>query len=233
MDRVLGFDTSTPFLTVALTEGGEVLGESEVEPDSTGRPRHARELLGAIEGVIGEASRWEGVGRIGVGIGPGTFTGLRIGISTARALAQSRDLEIAGVSSLRALAAGAADEAHDVLAVLDAKRTEAFAALYRGGEELWEPWVGSPEDLTALAFEHSEAMLAVGDGAVRFRQELEASGAEVPADEDPLHRLRARHICLLAAEAEAGPLQEIKPTYLRRPDAELWRERDRGPTSTP
>lgn len=233
MDRVLGFDTSTPFLSVALTEGEEVLAESEVEPDSTGRPRHARELLGTIEGVLSEASGWEGLGRIGVGIGPGTFTGLRIGISTARALAQSRGLPVTGVSSLRALAAGAAHAANDVLAVLDAKRTEAFAALYVGGEELWEPWVGSPQDLSARVSERSEAPLAVGDGAVRFREELEASGADVPADEDPLHRLRARHVCFLAADAEAKPLPEIKPTYLRRPDAELWRERDRGTTSTP
>ena len=71
-------------------------------------------------------------------------------------------------------------------------------------------------------------MIAVGDGAVRFRGEMEASGAQVPPDGDAMHRVRARHICFLAAETEAGPFADIKPTYLRRPDAELWRERDHG-----
>jgi len=231
MDRVLGFDTATPSLTVAIAAGTEVLSEVDVEPDATGRPRHARQLMAAIEGALGETGGWDGVERIGVGLGPGTFTGLRIGISTARALAQSRGLPIAGVSSLRALAAGSG--APLTLAVLDAKRTEAFAGLYgHEGHEAWEPWVGSPDELGARVSGLGQPMLAVGDGAVRFREELEASGAEVPADEDPLHRLRARHVCFLAARAEARPLLEIKPTYLRRPDAELWRERDRGSTGS-
>ncbi len=230
---MLGFDTSTTYLTVAMTDGEDVLAEREISPDPTGRPRHARELMGAVEDVIGEAGSWTAVGRVAVGLGPGTFTGLRIGIATARALAQSRGLPLAGVSSLRALAAGA-NGGTDVLSILDAKRAEAFAALYeRGGHELWEPWVGAPSELAKRVSERAEPVLAVGDGAVRFREELEASGAQVPPNEDPLHRLRARHLCRLAALSETGSLEEIKPTYLRRPDAELWRERDRESKSTP
>ena len=234
MNRVLGFDTSTAHLSVAITADGKTLSEREAGPDETGRPRHARELLVAIEGVLGETGGWDSVTRIGVGIGPGTFTGLRIGISTARALAQARDLPVVGVSSLSALAAGAGETGwRAVLAVLDAKRKEAFAALYGPeGEELWEPWVGSPSDVVPRVEELSEMPLAVGDGAVRFREELEASGARVPPDADRRHRLGARHVCRLATQADAEPLIEIKPTYLRRPDAELWRERDRGPTRT-
>jgi tRNA threonylcarbamoyladenosine biosynthesis protein TsaB len=230
VDRVLGFDTSTGYLTVALLEGEEVLSNREIPPDEAGRPRHARELLLAIEAVLAEGGGWEAVDRIAVGLGPGTFTGLRIGISTARALAQSRSLPLVGVSSLRALAAGADGE---VLAVLDAKRNEAFAALYDSeGDELWEPWVGSPESLAGRIAERGENVLTVGDGSVRFRAELEASGAQVPLDEDRIHRVAARHVCRLAKTAQAGELTEIKPTYLRRPDAELWRERDRGQKST-
>ena len=231
MDRVLGFDTSTGYLTVALLAGGELLAEREIAPDeATGRPRHARELLLAIEAVLAEGEGWESVERIGVGLGPGTFTGLRIGISTGRALAQSRDLPLVGVSSLRALASGGDGE---VLAVIDAKRNQAFAALYGAdGEELWQPSVGSPESLAGRIAERGGALLGVGDGSVRFRAELEASGADVPPDGDMRHRVAARHVCRLAAAAEVGELGDIKPTYLRRPDAELWRERDRGPTST-
>ncbi|MDX6588218.1 MAG: tRNA threonylcarbamoyladenosine biosynthesis protein TsaB [Solirubrobacterales bacterium] len=229
VQRVLGFDSSTAHLSVALTAGRDVTCERTVDPDPTGRPRHARELLTVVEEVIGETG-WDSVDRIAVGLGPGTFTGLRIGIATARGLAQSRGMALTGVSSLRALAAGSAG-ASPVLAVIDAKRDEVFAALYEGEAEVWEASVGSPGDLASRLREEGAPVLAVGDGAVRFRSELEASGAEVPADEDGAHRVRARHVCLLATGAEAGPLAEIKPTYLRRPDAELWRERDRGTTS--
>ncbi len=92
MQRVLGFDTSTANLSVALTAGGDVACERVVHPDETGRPRHARELLAVVEGVVDEAGGWDSIGRIAVGLGPGTFTGLRIGIATARGLAQSSGL---------------------------------------------------------------------------------------------------------------------------------------------
>ena len=231
MNRVLGFDTSTGYLTVALLAGDEVVAQSEIAPDEvTGRPRHARELLPAIEAVLSTGGGWDAVERIGVGLGPGTFTGLRIGISTARALAQSLDLPLVGVSSLRALASGGDGE---TLAVIDAKRNEAFAALYGAeGEEVWEPSVNTPERLASRVAERGGGLLAIGDGSVRFRAELEATGIDVPPDGDARHRVAARHICRLAAVARAGELEEIKPTYLRRPDAELWRERDRGPKST-
>jgi len=231
VNRVLGFDTSTGYLTVALLAGDEVVAQSEIAPDEvTGRPRHARELLPAIEAVLSTGGGWDAVERIGVGLGPGTFTGLRIGISTARALAQSLDLPLVGVSSLRALASGGDGE---TLAVIDAKRNEAFAALYGAeGEEVWEPSVNTPERLASRVAERGGGLLAIGDGSVRFRAELEATGIDVPPDGDARHRVAARHICRLAAVARAGELEEIKPTYLRRPDAELWRERDRGPKST-
>jgi tRNA threonylcarbamoyladenosine biosynthesis protein TsaB len=230
MQRVLGFDTATAHLSVAITAEGELIDERSVDPDPTGRPRHARELLSVAESVVADAGGWEGIDRIAVGLGPGTFTGLRIGIATARGLAQASGLELVGVSSLEALAAAQGPE-RPVLAMIDAKRNEVFAALYRDGNAIWEASVGPPEDLAERVRRADESPLAVGDGAVRFRGELKASGAEVPPDSDGAHRVRARHVCLLASEAEAGPLAEIKPTYLRRPDAELWRERDRGTTS--
>jgi tRNA threonylcarbamoyladenosine biosynthesis protein TsaB len=230
VQAVLGFDTSTGNLSVAIGAGSEVICERMVEPDPDGRPRHARELLGMVEEVVSEAGGWEAIGRIGVGLGPGTFTGLRIGIATARGLAQSSGRELVGVSSLAALAAGS-ENASTVLAVIDAKRNEVFVALYEGETEVWKASVGSPADLAERVQNLPAPPLAVGDGAVRFRDELEASGAEVPPDHDGAHRVWARHVCRLATGAEAGPLAEIKPTYLRRPDAELWRERDRGNTS--
>ena len=108
-----------------------------------------RAMLGAPRGCRGrngESGGWDSVDRIAVGLGPGTFTGLRIGIATARGLAQSSGLELAAFPRLRALAAGSrGDEAG--LAVIDAKRDEVFAALYEGEDEVWEASVGPPGDL--------------------------------------------------------------------------------------
>lgn len=234
MSSILGFDTSTGELTVAITTGADVVAEREAGPDVSGRPRHARELMRAIDGAVVDAGGWDRISCLAVGVGPGTFTGLRIGVSTARALAQARGLPLAGVSSLRALATGAHSLAPAAtLAVLDAKRGEAFAALHEGDVELWPPWVGPPGALAERVSALDGAPLAVGDGSIRFRDELEAAGAVVPADEDPVHRLRARHVCHLVARAEAGRPELIQPTYLRRPDAELWRERDRGSRNGP
>ena len=122
--------------------------------------------------------------RIAVGVGPGSFTGLRLGIATARGLAQARDLPLVGVSSLAALAAGA--ERTAALAVIDARRGEVFAAAAAGGcsgRPRWDP--------EALAARIQPGWLTIGDGAVRFREPLERAGAVIPADDSPLHRVSA------------------------------------------
>jgi tRNA threonylcarbamoyladenosine biosynthesis protein TsaB len=229
MGTTLGFDTATAWLSVALVDGDQVVAEREAGPDDAGRPRHASALLGAVDEVVKAAGGWERVGRIAVGVGPGTFTGLRIGVATARALAQARAIGVAGVSSLAALAAGVDGAAGErpTLAILDAKRNEAFAGLYGPtGDELWPAWVGAPEELARRLAELDSAPVAVGDGSVRFRDQLEAAGAVVLPDGDGAHRVRARYLCRLAERLPDGP--EIEPNYLRRPDAELWRERDHG-----
>ena len=230
MDATLGLDTSTATLAVAVTADGSPLAEEEAGPGPDGRPGHATELLPAIERAVAAAGGWERIGEIAVGIGPGTFTGLRIGVATARALALSRALPLAGVSSLAALAAGIdRGPGEEGLAVIDAKRGEAFAALYgHSGEVVWEPFVAQPDELAERLRGHAASVAAAGDGSLRFRTQLEAAGVAVPAEGDPAHRVRARHICDLAAAAGLGPPEAVEPTYLRRPDAELWRERDRG-----
>ncbi len=86
------------------------------------------------------------------------------------------------------------------------------------------------EALAGRLAELAPAPVAVGDGSLRFRSQLESAGVEVPPDADPAHRLAARHICALAATVEPGPPTDVRPAYLRRPDAEVWREqRDRNP----
>ena len=229
---VIGIDTSTAYASVALTRGAAVLVEEARGPDEAGRPRHAELLLEAVEACVGESGGWEVVDSIAVGLGPGSFTGLRIGIATARALAQARELPIAGVSSLAALARGIGErpeaEGRPRLPVLDARRGQAFAAIHEAnGAQARGPFLAEPEELAAAAAALEPPPLAAGEGSVRFRSELEAAGAVVPADGDGVHRVAARHVCALGAAAEQSAPERIEPTYLRAPDAKTWLERDR------
>jgi len=227
---ILGFDTATADTAVAITDGGEPVTQTVIGPGLDGRPAHGRALLGAIEGAVGAAGGWDRIERIAVGIGPGSFTGLRIGVSTARALTQARGLPLVGVLTTAALSTGIAalPEAtrRDRLAILDARRGEVFASLDRG-EGPSAPQVLPPEEIAGtFATERIAGALAAGDGSIRFRPEIEAAGVEVLSDSSPAHRLSALHICTLGAEMAPGSANDLTPHYLRRPDAERWLERD-------
>ena len=136
---ILGLDTATPATAVAvLPDDGEPV-ELRHEPAPGERPGHAAQLLPLARRALDAlGATFADVRRIGVGVGPGTFTGLRIGVATARALAQATGAEVAAVSTLEALAAAAATD-RAVLAVLDARRGEAYAAAFRDGERLAGP----------------------------------------------------------------------------------------------
>lgn len=224
--RVLGFDTATPATTVAFLADRGRVAESRHDPAPGERPGHATRLLDLVERVLAEAgATWADVDRLAVGVGPGSFTGLRIGVATARALAQSQDVELVGVGTLEALAAGVREglpEAEAVVPVLDARRGEAFAAVVRGPSGAsTAPRAVPPEGLAEVVAEAGAGALAVGDGAVRFRAHLEAAGAAVPADGHPLHAVSARHVCRLGAAAAPSDRRAVLPDYLRPPDAEL------------
>jgi tRNA threonylcarbamoyladenosine biosynthesis protein TsaB len=253
---VLGFDTATPSTAVALRleDGSAMQARDDPSPTQPGddssltrpraRPAHATRLLGMADELLGRAGiHWRAVGRIAVGVGPGTFTGLRVGIATARGLAQSLGVELVGVSSLRALAEPALRcepaGSGGVFAVLDARRGEAFLAAYglteRGSsEELVAPRALGPEEMGGIV-EQTEGRrgegqgcrwLAIGDGAVRFRDELQDAGVAVAPDDSSLHLLSAEAICALGARGVPGAAREaILPDYCRPPDAEIALER--------
>jgi tRNA threonylcarbamoyladenosine biosynthesis protein TsaB len=179
---------------------------------------------------------WDGVARLCVGTGPGGFTGLRLGISTARALSQGRDVPVVGVSSLEALArgvehvpprdleaAGHPDPHGPVLAVIDARRGEVFVAAYRHHRCTLAPMAIDPAELAERLAARREwgrtAMLAVGDGAVRFRAELERAGVAVPADGSRAHRVSALMVCRLGRARDPADRDALLPDYQREPDA--------------
>jgi len=229
MPAIIGFDTATDETAVAAVRDGELLFAGSVGPGDDRRPAHATRLLAEVEEAAAAAGGWDSVVRIAVGVGPGSFTGLRIGVATARALAQSLRIELVGVGTLTALARGAASGAGErpLLAALDARRGELFAALYDAGdEEIWEPFVVAPGELAERLAQLNDPPLAAGSGALRFRDELQESGAEVLGDSDPSHRIAAREICAIGGLISASDPESVAPIYLRQPDAERWHERD-------
>jgi tRNA threonylcarbamoyladenosine biosynthesis protein TsaB len=194
---VLAFDTATEVATSALVRlpDGECLGERSSRP---------LQILEDVDGLLADA----GLGReslegLVVGTGPGSYTGLRIGLMTARALSFALDVPVAGVSTLAALAAGAPG----ARPVLDGKRAEVFTLAAEG-----------PVVMRAQDFRVERGAVYVGDGAVRYREQIEHRGGDVPSDHDPRHVPWARHHAGLAREF--GPAEAAEPIYLRLPDAE-------------
>jgi tRNA threonylcarbamoyladenosine biosynthesis protein TsaB len=224
---VLGLDTATASSAVALRLADGTATEARDDPRPGEHPGHATRLLEMAHELLAEAGvSWSDVGRIAVGVGPGAFTGLRVGVATARGLAQSLSAELVGVSSLEALASAglaAEQEVDTILAVIDARRGEVFAAAYGGAVETAPVRALAPEDLSkVVGGVRTGRWLAVGDGALRYAATIEALGVSSPPVDSPLHRVSAAAICALGVHAEpAFGLEEIVPDYRRRPDAEL------------
>src|SRR5262249_21018354 len=190
-------------------------------------------LLAEVERSVEAAGGWGAIERIAIGVGPGSFTGLRIGIATARALAQGHGIPIAPVGSLAALARGISGDSdagdRTALPVLDARRSEVFVALHAAdGSELWPPLVADPGEVVDRLQELDQRPLAAGDGALRFASDLETGGATVAPPDDPVHRIAARHVCALGEAADDLAPDRIEPVYLRPPDAKRWLQRDRN-----
>jgi tRNA threonylcarbamoyl adenosine modification protein YeaZ len=188
----LAFDTATSVATAALVRDGEVLGER-----SSRAVRVLEDAAGLLHDSGADPAELSG---IVAGIGPGSFTGMRMGIAAARGLSLALDVPVAGVSTLAALLEGAPG----AVPVIDAGRREVFTLLDG------EPSVCAPDRVPAG--------LCVGDGALRYRTVLEERGAEVPPDEDERHLPRARFHAALALHF--GPADAVEPLYLRIPDAE-------------
>jgi tRNA threonylcarbamoyladenosine biosynthesis protein TsaB len=192
---ILAFDTATDVATSALVQDGEVLGE---------RVSRAVRVLDDFEDLLGDAGLGaSAVEGIVVGRGPGSYTGLRMGLVTARTLSFSLGVPVAGVSTLAALAEGVPGAAP----LIDGRRGEVFALADD------EPACVAAEQLGVEA-----DRTYVGDGAVRYRELLEAAGGRVPSDDDPVHVPWARHHAALARDF--GAAEDAEPIYLRLPDAE-------------
>jgi len=231
---IIGFDTSLATTSVCVVrDDGEVF--STPPPDAAslmGPPSHSRELLPELDRLVRQAGiRLSEIHSIAVGVGPGTFTGLRIGVATARALGQAIRVGVRPVSSLEALALGAASRADGVpgrplVSLIDARRGQVFVAVYRADAagaltELHDPAVDEPDGVLELVRSLEPTPLAVGDWAVRSAQGLEDAGAEIPPSGSGLHAVDALYVCRLGMNVAPAAPEDVKPVYLRLPDVEL------------
>jgi tRNA threonylcarbamoyladenosine biosynthesis protein TsaB len=217
---ILALDASTPVTTVALARDREILAEISTMGRGT-----SETLLPAVQDALDLAGEeLDAVGLVLAGVGPGTFTGIRIAAATARALCAGTGIALAKNSTLDALAAPALSCSPDVLAVLDARRRQVFVRRFSEAGPTTGIYCVRPEELSA----DGEPVL-VGDGALRYRGVLSDLG-RIPPDDSPLHRVTAAgHV--ISADLAVVRLEDLVPIYVREPDAEV--RRDLNPWSRP
>lgn len=226
---ILACDASTSVVTVAVAYAEDAGREILTEISVTSRGA-SEALLPAAHAALRLVGKDLGtVERVLVGVGPGTFTGIRIALATARALVFATGGALSKNTTLAALAAPAllSMQKPDILAVLDAKRRQVFAQRFAGDAPCGGVFCVAPEELSSrLPVEN--APLVVGDGAVRYREALSGLG-HIPPDGSPLHRVTAAGHVLSADLTPVSP-EEVVPLYVREPDAEA--RRDLNPWST-
>jgi tRNA threonylcarbamoyladenosine biosynthesis protein TsaB len=231
---VVALETSTPQTGVALGTEQGVIGSITLSW-SVG---HSEVTVPALHQLL----RWSEidlrqVGGVAVGVGPGLFTGLRVGVATARALAQTLGVRMVGIGSLDVLAYSVRYARPRICAVTDGKRGQVFYAFYRsvpGGVTRETDYAaGTPERLAADLEASAEETLLVGNGALLHRRRLEASAAHLdfasPANAFPLAVWLLELAVPRFFREESWAPHEVVPMYLRKSDAEInWTRRARG-----
>ena len=231
---ILGIDTATPQVGCAIGGHEGVLASFQTAKGK----RHAETLVPAIDFVCRQANvELDEIGAIAVDIGPGLFTGLRVGVATAKAMASALRVPVVGVTSLDLLAFPLRWTNRRIVSVVDARRGEVFYASYRqvpgGVQRLTEPMVGTPEQLCNEIQATGDDCLAVGDGARRYADELidlikveiADAGLAYPSPSSLVQLAHAR-----ALREEFVNPWDLQPVYLRKADAEInWVSRERDP----
>lgn len=229
----LALDTATPATVAAAigpsgTDGSDGARAARIEMPAEGaRPDHTRRLLVLAEEVLAATGgEWSTVRRIVVGLGPGTFTGIRVGVATARAAAAASGAAVVGVSTSAALAAAARDAGADgpIVVAQDARRKEYFVTVVGPGDVAEQiaalaPFTCAQTDLVAtVAALDPRPAVAVGDGAQAWRDDLEALGVRVP-DDAAAHRVDGLALIAVAARTAPASAADVRPVYVRAPDA--------------
>jgi tRNA threonylcarbamoyladenosine biosynthesis protein TsaB len=235
---ILAIETSTGAESIALVEaflqGTDIFPERRILAESILNvpSNHSARLMPAIDHLLREVSLSIGeIQGISLALGPGSFTGLRIGVSTVKGLAYALQVPVAGVPTLDALAQNARYASSLVCPILDARKKEVYAALYRGDGsgrliKMSEDWVLPP---AALASRIPEKTLFLGDGVPVYGQELkERLGTKALFAPPELFLPRAANVaCLSISAFQNGPTLDLfsfTPIYVRRSEAEIHYE---------
>ena len=225
---ILGIETATERVSVAIGGHEGVIGLFEV---TKGR-RHAETLVPAIEFTCRQAGiELEEISVVAVDVGPGLFTGMRVGLASAKAIAQALRIPMIGISSLDLLAFASRHSDKVVVPVIDARKSEVFSAMYRqvpgGIQRIAEPTVGPVEELVADLMARNQDVLCVGDGARRYSDEIvEGYHCEIGGDAHPSASPLVQLAHARALREEWVNAREIEPMYLRAPDAVInWSTR--------
>lgn len=227
---VLGIETSTPTPSVAIGSEQGIVGSCLVSRGVT----HGEFLLPAVEFLMTQAGlSYRNLSAVAVGLGPGLFTGLRVGIATAKSLAQVLSVPIVGVPSLDLLAFDVRYSNRLICPAVDAKRGQVFFAFYRqvpgGVARVSDYLVGSPDRLVAEIDGLGSEVLLVGSGALLHRSVLEEAGrAELgtQAHSFPEAASLVELVLPRLFREEFDRLFDLTPMYVRRSDAEIqWEKR--------
>lgn len=220
---VLGIEAATPVAAVAVVTADRTLAERMVN----NRKTHSVNLLPMVKAVLEDAQlNLSDLGGIAVSSGPGSFTGLRIGMSTAKTLAHVLNIPIAGISTLEALASRFSSGDQLVCPILDARKNEVYTGLYRGGKCLHGPLALDMQGLSNLIIDYHEDVVMLGDGVLTYRDQLvKQLGSRVRfAPVSSLLPGGSEVACLGYQHIESGncsnPL-ELLPSYVRLSEAEV------------
>jgi len=230
---ILGIETAGTQVGVAIAGQEGVLASAHSARDR----RHAESLTPMIEFVASQARiELKDVSAVAVDIGPGLFTGLRVGLASAMAIAHALGVQMIGVSSLDLLAFSSRHSSRRIVTCMDARRNEVFTADYRavpgGVQRITEPTVASPAELRSELVALKDDVLLVGDGALRYEDEFGSIEHVELAGPDVAHP-SARSLVDIAhhkaVREEFVPASDLEPMYLRLPDAEInWKTRNDG-----
>ncbi len=230
---ILAIDTSTLVSSVALAQPDRLLAEVTVQTKKT----HSEHLMPHIADLLDKASQQRSdLTAVAVSIGPGSFTGLRIGLATAKALAYSLRLPLLGIPTMAALAFGCYAPGVTLVPMLDAQKNNVYFALYTwrsdGFHELTPPAVSAADSLLLNLSQRETAVVLLGEGAVMFQEQArQYANLHLP----PAHAIitRAGSVAMLAVErlrsGQHDDIEQLEPLYIRRSEAEvLWEQRHGG-----
>lgn len=230
---ILGIETSVEHVAVAIGDHRGVRGQVSIASDR----RHAESLTPMISFLMDQVgATMSEVSAVAVDVGPGLFTGMRVGIATAQMIAWALDVPVLPVCSLDALAMNATWSDVPVVAALDARRGEMYWAIYRvradGAEpqRITEPAVSSPQDVAVELADRGEPLCCVGTGFLAHQGSFDDAPWCVPARPDLAHPTADNVVRLgghLLARDETTTAANVAPMYLRPPDAEIkWNVRE-------